>query len=89
MRFWSVANYEEMIVLYIYENHMGGLYVSEDILDDDLLFCEICGDYDWLLGCVDTREEAWDLLKDDTDINGSGGWSYDYVQDFLNKYFVK
>ena len=30
------------------------------------------------------REEAWNLLKDDTDIDGSGGWDYDYLQEFIN-----
>ncbi len=40
-----------------------------------------------LLGQANTREEAWNLLKDDTDIEGSGGWDYEYVQEFLKKYF--
>ena len=31
-----------------------------------------------------SREDAWNLLKDDTDINGSGGWDYDYIQEFIN-----
>lgn len=42
---------------------------------------------DYLLGQANTREEAWNLLKDDTDIEGSGGWDYEYVQEFLKKYF--
>ena len=33
---------------------------------------------------AETREEAWNLLKDDTDIDGSGGWDYDYIQEFIN-----
>ena len=31
-----------------------------------------------------TREEAWDLLKSDIDINGSGGWDCNYICDFIN-----
>ena len=71
--------------MYIYEDHLGGLYTSDRELDFDELYCEQCGDSDWLVGYAATREEAWKLLKDDTDINGCGGWSYDYVQEFLNE----
>lgn len=69
--------------MYIYESHMGGLFVSDDELDYEQTYCETCGDSDWLIGYAETREEAWNLLKDDTNINGSGGWDYDYVQKFL------
>lgn len=71
--------------MYIYESHLGGLYTSDRYLDFDELYCEQCGDSDWLVGYAATREEAWELLKDDTDIDGCGGWSYDYVQEFLNE----
>lgn len=69
--------------MYIYESHMGGLYVSNYYLDYEQTYCETCGDYDWLIGYAETREEAWEILKDYTNINGSGGWDYDYVQEFL------
>lgn len=73
--------------MYIYQGHLGSLYTSDEYLDYDDLYCEQCGDSDWLIGCVTTRAEAWELLKDDTDINGSGGWDYDYVQRFINTYW--
>lgn len=60
--------------MYIYQSHMGGLYTSDDELDYEQTYCETCGDSDWLIGYAETREEAWDLLKDDTNIDGSGGW---------------
>lgn len=69
--------------MYIYEGHMGGLFVSDEILSYEETYCETCGDSDWLVGYADTREEAWALLKDDTDINGSGGWDYNYVRSFI------
>ena len=72
--------------MYIYESHMGGLFVSDDELDYEQTYCETCGDSDWLIGYAETREEAWNLLKDDTNINGSGGWDYDYVQEFLKNW---
>ena len=66
---------------------MGGLFASDRELSYEEFYCEICGDSDWLIGEADTREEAWELLKRDTNINGSGGWDYDYVQEFLNENF--
>lgn len=72
--------------MYIYESHMGSLFVSDDILDYEQTYCETCGDSDFLLGYAETKEEAWELLKDNTNINGSGGWNYDYVQEFLKNW---
>lgn len=72
--------------MYIYESHMGCLFVSDEILDYKQTYCETCGDSDYLLGYAETREEAWNLLKDDTNINGSGGWDYEYVQEFLKNW---
>lgn len=71
--------------MYIYQGHLGVLYTSDDILDYEDLYCEECGDSDRLIGYAETREDAWNLLKDDTDINGSGSWNYDYVQEFINE----
>ena len=75
--------------MYIYESHMGGLYTSDEPLDYEDLYCEECGDSDWLVGYAETREGAWNLLKDDTDIDGSGGWDSDYVQKFINENWDK
>lgn len=72
--------------MYIYESHMGGLFVSDEVLSYEQTYCETCGDSDFLLGYAETREEAWELLKDNTNINGSGGWDYDYIQKFLKNW---
>ena len=69
--------------MYIYEGHLGSLYTSDEYLDYDDLYCEQCGDSDWLIGYAATRAEAWELLSDKTDIDGSGGWAYNYVQEFI------
>lgn len=71
--------------MYIYESHLGSLYTSDRELSLDEVYCEQCCDYDWLIGYAATRSEAWDLLKDDVDINNSGGWDFSYVQDFLDE----
>lgn len=73
--------------MYIYEGHLGSLYASDLYFDYDDLYCEECGDSDDYIGQADTAEEAWALLKDKTDINGSGGWDYDYVKQFIHTYF--
>ena len=70
--------------MYIYESHMGGLYTSDEPLDYEDLYCEECGDSDSLLGYAETKEDVWNLLKDETDIDGSDGWDCDYVQEFIN-----
>lgn len=62
--------------MYIYENHLGGgLYTSDYEIDYEDLYCEQCGDSDGYIGEADTREEAYELLKD----------SYDeeYLNEFL------
>ena len=73
--------------MYIYEGHLGSLYASDIELDWDDIYCEACGDTDWLVGYAATKEKAWELLKDDTDIDGSGGWDYEYVKNFLDAYW--
>ena len=60
---------------------MGGLYTSDESLDYEDLYCEECGDSDSLIGYAETREKAWDLLKDDTDIDGRDG--FDVVQKYI------
>lgn len=73
--------------MFIYENHLGGFYAAEQELDDKVLYCETCGDSDWPIGEAKTKEEAWELLKDDVDIDGSGGLRLDYVRNCINKWF--
>ena len=53
--------------MYIYEGHLGSLYVSDYEFDYDDLYCEQCGDSDWLIGQAETREEAWNLLEEYVD----------------------
>lgn len=73
--------------MYIYESCMGNLYTSDHELSYEESHCEQCGGLDWCVGNASTGEEAWNLFKYDTDINGSGGWDYDYIREFiLNNY---
>ena len=71
--------------MHIYEGHLGSLYTSDYVLDHEDTYCETCGDSDWWIGYAETRAEAWEVLKDDVNINGSGGWDYEYVEEFINE----
>lgn len=35
---------------YVYESHLGGIYITDEKLDINKLYCEECGDSDWELG---------------------------------------
>lgn len=63
--------------MYIYELHMGGLYASDYPLEYEDLYCEACGDSDWLIGYAETKEEAWNLLEDEY-------YDYEYIKEFIN-----
>ena len=65
------------------------MYVSDYELEYEDLYCETCGDSDRLLGYAETRKDAWKLLEPITDIDGSGGWNYNYVQNLLNENWDK
>lgn len=64
--------------MYIYGSHLGGLYATDEERSKESLYCEMCGDWDWFYGQAETREEAWDLLKDCLR-------DHDYIQKFLDK----
>ena len=72
---------------YIYESHMGGLYISDEPLEYDDLYCEECGDSDRLIGYAETRSEALGLLMKDADVDGSGGWDPNYLREFVAKHW--
>lgn len=64
---------------YLYESHLGGIYVTNNERSNKELFCPACGDSDWLIGPFETIEDLWSLIKDDCDIEGCGGWSLQYI----------
>ena len=72
---------------YLYESHLGGLYTSDEQLDYDYLYCAQCGDSDWLIGTFETIKDFWELIKDDYDINGNGGWSLQYLYPMMVEIF--
>ena len=51
--------------MYLYESHLGGLYLTDEQQDWDDLYCETCGDSDWELGRVDTFEDVLALITEE------------------------
>lgn len=49
---------------YLYDNHLGGLYTSDEELDYDCLYCDTCGDSDVLIGSFSTIQDFWNLIKE-------------------------
>ena len=72
---------------YLYESHLGGIYITDEEQDFENLYCEQCGDSDWLIGSFETIEDFWNLVKDDCDIDGCGGWSLQYIQPMIVEEF--
>lgn len=68
--------------MYIYEGHMRSLFVSDEVLDYEQLYCETCGDSDTLIGYADNREDAERLLESYKDIFDEA-----YIKKFLDEYF--
>jgi len=42
---------------YVYDYHLGGLYISDELIDYSNLYCSQCGDSDYLLGEFTTKTE--------------------------------
>ena len=72
---------------YLYQGHMGCLYTSDEQLDYDNLYCSQCCDSDWFLGTFETIKDFWNLIKDECDIDGNGGWSLQYIYPMIVEIF--
>lgn len=69
--------------MYLYESHLGGFYPTDEQLDNEDLYCETCGDYDWEIGEYNNKFDAWCLLMPRTSVFGTGGFSLDLVCSFI------
>lgn len=64
---------------YLYDGHIGSIFTTDTRLSTEQCHCETCGDFDWLLGDYETVEQFWNLIKDECDIDNSGGWALQYI----------
>lgn len=65
--------------MYFYESHMGGIYSSNERIDEKDLYCEQCGDSDWYYGNFDSAWSFLSFIWDEIDIDGSGGYDLEYI----------
>lgn len=66
--------------VYVYENHLGGLYTSDDYIPYDELYCEQCSDSDYEIGSFDTFEEFLRYYADNIYVDPwDGGYDLDLV----------
>lgn len=72
--------------MFLYESHLGGIYIKDYEQDFEDLYCEQCGDYDWEIGEFDSAIEALKYIAPDISVNESGGYDLNHVLDVL-KYF--
>lgn len=50
--------------MHIYQNHLGGLYASNDYYEEYTKRCEQCGDSDKYLGFYENAKEMYDDQHD-------------------------
>ena len=68
--------------MWLYENHLGGVYLTEERDPQLEETCETCGDSDWCLGKVNTKEEAIALV---TEVDEDGSSWVKYTDEHLGE----
>ena len=58
--------------MYIYESHLGGLYLDRELLGYDFLYCEECGAADCLVGEAKDFTDVWDFYMGHEGANMKG-----------------
>ena len=61
----------------LYESHLGGLFLSDERIDYEYLYCEQCGDSDFELGEVETFDDVLKLVTED---DGFVPWSDEILE---------
>lgn len=69
----------EELTIYVYQCHLGDLYVSREELPEELLHCEECGDSDRLLFVAHSELDIAHGLREQLDIFGCSGFSSEYL----------
>lgn len=69
--------------MYVYENHLGGIYLSDELIPVEYLYCDSCGDSDLMLGEANTFEELLELLTEEDEDEGHWlPYSMEYLEEF-------
>lgn len=77
--------------MYLYEGHLGSLYLCDEFLDYDDLCCEQCGDSDRFLGSISSWQDIVDAIgRDEIEVEpGEGGWDLNYIFSLCRKMDVR
>lgn len=76
--------------MYLYKSHLDGLYWSEYELSFEDLYCELCGDYDYLIGEFWSATEVLKYMADnihiqiDNSADYYGDWDIEYIVEILD-----
>lgn len=69
--------------MHIYENHLGGLYSSDEYHEEYTAYCDQCGDSDYYLGFFKTAKDLYDSqAQEDED-----GYFHPYDLSYLEELF--
>ena len=72
-------------MIFLYESHLGGLYIEDHALDFDELYCETCGDSDQLAVSTDDIDDVEAYLRERVSLFGSGGLDQAYCEQILDE----
>lgn len=72
--------------MYIYYDHRGGLFASDEKLTEEELYCEDCNDVDIYLGYAKTKEDAMQVLKNGFFTLPGDSDKDAYIKEFLKKW---
>lgn len=72
-------------MVYIYESHLGGLYVKKYLIPNDILYCDECGDSDQLLLDTDNLDEVRDFLLSQVALFDRGLYSICHLNEIYDK----
>ena len=64
--------------MYLYEGHLGTLYLSDRRIPFDDLYCDQCGDFDFCLGEVKTYDDVLELVEEQE-------WDAEMLEEFKKK----
>lgn len=62
--------------MYLYEGHLGSLYLTDYEKNFDDLYCEQCGDSDRFIGKCESSKEALYMLFEDINIENDNEWDF-------------
>lgn len=64
-------------MVYVYEDHLGGLFVSDEYIEDT--YCNACGDSDQMVLVTEDMSDVRDFLRRQLSVFNMSGYTYEYL----------